>query len=330
MAILIVVGAGVNAQEVANSALGKVVSNANVANTAKQSVNNKTTDNQTLWDQPISTAESVYAIVSSYFHLAENGIFCADDFELTEDSTINSILFYGSTDDNEGEYVNGINLYFYTDADGVPAGQPLAEGSAFKEVIGIPYNSEFVTVEPGELAFLGDKIYHIDLAGLGESIDLPAGHYWVSVVFDLNLAENNFDIRWSWQDSENQQLAAPTIIVPVDMGGLYIPDWSPVSSVGFPVNAFAFSLYGENAIMSTSSVDMSKLQVFPNPAQDVLYIADGSSQDIQSINIINLAGQKLAAEFKNGKINVSHLSPGTYILQIKTSKEVVSKKFVKK
>lgn len=49
MAILIVVGAGVNAQEVANSALGKVVSNANVANTAKQSVNNKTTDNQTLW-----------------------------------------------------------------------------------------------------------------------------------------------------------------------------------------------------------------------------------------------------------------------------------------
>lgn len=329
LAILLAGGIVLNAQEADKNLLGQKVIN------STQSTNHTNFDgndeDETLWAQEVSTAETTYAIVSSYFHAGGHGIFSADDFEVESNVTINSILFNGSQSaEDGGDYINGINIYFYTNEDDAPSGQPLDEGSAFKEVIGIPYDSEFVVVEPGIDAFLGNKIYYIDLEGLNESVELDAGHYWVSIVFDLDLEENDFDLRWSWSDSENASLNAPMLIAPVDNGGLYFPNWVEVGQVGFPVTAFAFTLYGEEEMMSTVSVDLESLKVYPNPAHDFLYIAEGSSQDIQGVNVFNLTGQQQAVNYRNGKMNISHLAVGTYVVQIKTSNGVTTRKFVKK
>ncbi|MEL6635121.1 MAG: zinc-dependent metalloprotease [Bacteroidota bacterium] len=73
------------------------------------------------------------------------------------------------------------------------------------------------------------------------------------------------------------------------------------------------------------------LQVFPNPAQDVITVR--SDREIQSIRVISTTGQVLqnirAANF-NEQIDLLDLSPGIYYLLIEMDGEMVPQKFVKR
>ena len=73
------------------------------------------------------------------------------------------------------------------------------------------------------------------------------------------------------------------------------------------------------------------LQVFPNPAQDVITVR--SDREIQSIRVISTTGQVLrniqAANF-NERIDLLDLSPGIYYLLIEMDGEMVPQKFVKR
>ncbi len=73
------------------------------------------------------------------------------------------------------------------------------------------------------------------------------------------------------------------------------------------------------------------LQVFPNPAQDVITVR--SDREIQSIQVISTTGQVLrninGASF-NEQIDLLDLSPGIYYLLIEMDGEMVPQKFVKR
>lgn len=78
----------------------------------------------------------------------------------------------------------------------------------------------------------------------------------------------------------------------------------------------------------------NQIIIYPNPVKNILYIKNNSEQKHISISIYDFSGKEV---IKNGIINsfngidVSQLSPGSYIIKILTTKKEVKKyKFIKK
>ncbi len=79
----------------------------------------------------------------------------------------------------------------------------------------------------------------------------------------------------------------------------------------------------------------SKIKLYPNPATDMLYIANDLDDEIINITIYNFQGKRiLSKEFSNQKnieLNVSALKSGNYLLKCTTRKNnIISKKIIKK
>jgi hypothetical protein len=75
------------------------------------------------------------------------------------------------------------------------------------------------------------------------------------------------------------------------------------------------SLTGEDVIL------------FPNPATNSVEIK--SESRINTVDLYDLSGKLLDVELKNNRIDISHLSPGVYMIKIKTGTGIMNKKFIK-
>ncbi|WP_210149023.1 T9SS type A sorting domain-containing protein [Chryseobacterium scophthalmum] len=80
--------------------------------------------------------------------------------------------------------------------------------------------------------------------------------------------------------------------------------------------------------VNDSSVKKSRTMIYPNPATDYLEIQTESN--VNSVEIYDMSGRKENTEVNNNRINISNLTPGNYLLKIKTSNETITKKFIKK
>lgn len=102
--------------------------------------------------------------------------------------------------------------------------------------------------------------------------------------------------------------------------------FSPLTFAGAYESAVALSL---------SNVNNSEFKIYPNPAQNDLYLANKKGEKIKSIKIYNVAGSRVMDVNINKinpdlKINVSKLTSGMYFISIESEKGVTNKKFIKK
>ena len=104
---------------------------------------------------------------------------------------------------------------------------------------------------------------------------------------------------------------------------------------GFSVRGINANPMDENSLGSvvlgmdiTSTNEPTEVQVgvFPNPAENYLNIS--TTNEINNINIMNLAGQTVYSGIDRS-IDISDLNDGVYFVQISTDKGVVTKQFVK-
>ena len=89
-------------------------------------------------------------------------------------------------------------------------------------------------------------------------------------------------------------------------------------------------------IIPTSSPDAvhefsrpQALEVYPNPASDVLHIKNLPSENVD-YTIFDVLGRMVAAGSTDGTISVAELEKGIYVLQIKGEKQMETAKFVVK
>ena len=84
------------------------------------------------------------------------------------------------------------------------------------------------------------------------------------------------------------------------------------------------------AALGTSSVNTTKVAVYPNPVQDVLYFKN--AEKVSSIEVYNLVGQKVLSTTTISKdgLDVSKLAKGAYIIKVKTANQTESIKLLKK
>ncbi len=78
---------------------------------------------------------------------------------------------------------------------------------------------------------------------------------------------------------------------------------------------FHFDNFTVNTVTaSTGNLFDASLEVYPNPASDVLYIS--SSKTIEAVSLTNALGQGVAAPFNGDFVDVSGLPSGLYILTV--------------
>ena len=78
------------------------------------------------------------------------------------------------------------------------------------------------------------------------------------------------------------------------------------------------------------SILRERIQVFPNPADNFVFISKPNNIQIENVSIRNIKGQTVVSSNDSKSIDISPLSNGIYFLELIVSGEIIVKKFVKK
>jgi hypothetical protein len=84
-----------------------------------------------------------------------------------------------------------------------------------------------------------------------------------------------------------------------------------------------------DTILNVGDVNMKSLAVYPNPAQDVINIKIPVNIRIQNAALYDVLGNNTGMKLINGRMNISPLSRGVYMLSIETSEGRLNKKVIK-
>lgn len=74
----------------------------------------------------------------------------------------------------------------------------------------------------------------------------------------------------------------------------------------------------KTTVVSTKEISILGVQVYPNPAKDVIYISNKSGEELNSL-LINTVGSTLSSQFIGHglhELNIENLPAGHYFLQI--------------
>lgn len=106
------------------------------------------------------------------------------------------------------------------------------------------------------------------------------------------------------------------------------------SSLGGNTTSCGTSTYGQVedytvtiGVLAVNDVKKNNIQVYPNPATDVINISNVSSKT--RFEIYNVGGQLVNQGTTDGKVNVSKLTKGVYILTVESNGEKSQTKFIK-
>ncbi|PID68026.1 MAG: hypothetical protein CR968_03715 [Flavobacteriia bacterium] len=270
------------------------------------------------------------AIVSTQSSEDNVGIFCADNFELTEETTLGELDIYGVVESgiDYSSHLVGLNVYIYEDNNGVPAGNPSQTGTGVLELHNI--DPSLFTLETNTEGLAHLKSINIKGANGGTAVTLPAGSYWLSVSAYVTGTFSAQDIKtWHWVGSTTVNSAAQAqIIDPSNLFGAELTSWNTIASLlesgVFPT--FAWEL--RDATMSSIEDNIIEgFEMYPSLVEDILNLK--ATNDIINVSIYNLLGQEVL-NTPESTVNMSSLPSGTYIVKVNTTSEVGSYKVIKK
>ncbi len=88
------------------------------------------------------------------------------------------------------------------------------------------------------------------------------------------------------------------------------------------------ALPGNNPSLDAASIALQQLAVYPNPAQDVVFIR--SEENIESVEIVDIAGRSVwNGSCENKQVPLDHLVSGTYLLFIHTPSGTATRTIVR-
>ena len=125
-------------------------------------------------------------------------------------------------------------------------------------------------------------------------IDLNANTtYWVEVTSDAV----------AWESTSVNRLGSPDVFNNNGTAGAWVADTTD----------YVFNL-ACSPLLAVGDASNAKFSFYPNPVVDYLNIS--ASTKVESVTVHNIAGQKMpvAAKLVNGKVDMSRLAPGVYII----------------
>ena len=245
----------------------------------------------------ISACENVaipnLVISKIHYNPQDQGDDDSDDFEFVE-ITNNSDLAWDLT----GIYFGGLGFsYQFPPRFIIRARQSVFlanKPSAFESTYGFTPFDEFFR----NLSNSSERLELLD--GFGNQIDL--------VVYDD-------DSPWpEGADGEGYYLQ----LIDLDFDNSLPENWIPISS--------------SQDLLSFSTADGLLISIYPNSTRDFLYLNSTNGDEIKSIEILNLNGQRVMTKrfsINQKSLNISELSSGMYFIQVEITNQVFIKKIIK-
>jgi len=153
---------------------------------------------------------------------------------------------------------------------------------------------------------------------------------------------NSSTSKWEFlADSGNGDFVNPFLIYsntsssapnPPDLSlGTWVENTAATSGIcGGNLSSSNATLTGavQSSVLSTSDLDRLDFKAYPNPVKD--YLLFSGNFKIKSVELISYSGQKLSElTLINGKVNLSNLKKGFYILKLDTDKGEKTIKIIK-
>ncbi|WP_375579726.1 T9SS type A sorting domain-containing protein [Marivirga tractuosa] len=105
----------------------------------------------------------------------------------------------------------------------------------------------------------------------------------------------------------------------------YLVENDSVINSSFPSDTIST----ENAVLSNTPLHSDELSIFPNPANDHIFISSDLNIQLQRIEVLSLEGRQIKTFEASDMIDVSELEKGIYLLKIKAKSGEVTKRFIK-
>jgi hypothetical protein len=212
--------------------------------------------------------------------------------------------------------IRALDIYFHPDVVNVQNDAFLlkiwdATGTSGKPNNVIYQNTNFSTVEYTD-ELNGFKEYFFE-----QKILLPAGEYYVGM---QQLDARPLNIGMDFNTNRKSKIY-------FNVSG----NWVNSSYKGALMIRPIFATLCDELFASVDEIEEMKISVYPNPANDKLYIE--SDETDFKMTLIDLTGRIISIETTNSYIDVSFISEGIYILQfesLKTGKISVEKIMIKR
>jgi hypothetical protein len=259
-------------------------------------------------------------------------VLCADDFTVSQATTVSSISVTGFQ--NAGTLETGIStgliLYIYTDASGVPASNPTVTSYVPVAKIDISSTSPAYNLVKTDTS---TYTFNINVASaIPTAVTLQPGvTYWLAFAPKTNLTAYTATTRFNWFTATTASGNPAKLIDPGNAFGANATNWTNVSTLTADptFNSLAFSIVGTTTLGTTEEVfNSNKLRISPNPTTDVLNIKTDSK--INSVSVVDLTGRKVNVRLDGDKVDVRSLPAGTYLINVETKDGISTEKFIKK
>ena len=172
-------------------------------------------------------------IISDFYTPDDTGVYSADDFVLTGETTISTMFFGGFVNNQDlPDIATAIEVQIFTDNGGVPNGHP-------EDGLGSAVASLNIPIADASLDLTDDGIGIDVVAANGSPISLPAGTYWVTV-YPVNAAAAFATDRWNWFAGTPANGSLAHLIDPSNFfgGGT---DWTDLISLGVDASLAALN-----------------------------------------------------------------------------------------
>lgn len=255
------------------------------------------------------------------------GVYCADYFVLTTATELGDITIPGiASTPPLGLWVEGFNVYIFSNSSGVPGGNPELAGTAVVELAELE-PADFMLDEPGG----NSAIFSLNFtqANGGTPVVLPAGEYWISA-FPNVIGGPADSGRWNWMGSMSGAPAfIPKLIDPSDLFGVGATAWMDIADlIGEPFPSFGWTLTG-TAVVGVNDNLAEMVSIYPNPTSDILNLKVPSSVEITAVSMFDVLGKKVNVSFANNIVDTANLSAGIYMLKVETTAGSITQKIVK-
>lgn len=194
-----------------------------------------------LYSQLLTLAENPGSGFSTGFYSGNegNGVFLSDSFTVAADSDIGSLYVDGFVFATQpSDAYSDVTFHIFPDAGGKPAGNPQTSPAAavwtYTSTIGDPG----LSVEEGPFA----GSIHLDLVAAGESLNLPAGKYWLVVAPIVGMQGAPNTDEWFWMGTgPNLNLDDQALLIdPGNLFGIGLTSWTDLASILSPPNNARF------------------------------------------------------------------------------------------
>jgi len=153
-----------------------------------------------------------------------------------------------------------------------------------------PYAGKDTTIAFGDSVFIGQQLY-----------GLHCNWYSNSMLLDTNISG---------------------IWVKPNVTTTYIVEQTLCGNVGYDTVVVTVSPLGINELKN------GVMKIYPNPANDKLFIEQTGNENITEISLFDIYGKKVITENKQNELDISSLTEGIYFLQVKTKEHFFTQKII--